>query len=183
MGAGMVDVPNASSPPRMHAPGAHRFRDIAHCLLAEVLETGPEFAAHRHPHRLRHHDAASVCHRLQARGDIHPVAVDRAIGLADHVAQVQADAKAHLPLVRHIRHGLLNLLLRRHCRGNRPAGGLERRQHRVPGHIDHAPVARLDVNAKHLARGIQRGHRGGVVSGHQARESASVGCQDRRKAV
>ena len=44
--------------------------------------------------------------RLQPGGDVHAVAIDRAVGLLDHVAQVHADAKAHAAVFGHLGSGL-----------------------------------------------------------------------------
>ena len=62
---------------------------------------GVDLPLHRIAHRIRDHDASRLGKSLEPRRYVHAVAIDRAISLLDHVAQVDADAKAHLPPVGH----------------------------------------------------------------------------------
>ena len=86
---------------RHQLEGAHRIGDVLHLLLALVVEARADLAPHRAVHRVGHGDAARFGQPLQPRGDVHAVAVHRAVRLLDHVAQVNADAKAHLAILRH----------------------------------------------------------------------------------
>ena len=52
---------------------------------------------------LGNHDAARCGDRLQARGDVDAIAVDVAVRLLDHVAEVHADAKSHPAILGHAR--------------------------------------------------------------------------------
>jgi hypothetical protein len=162
---------------------AHRVVDVLHLLLALVEEIGDHAAAHRAAHRVRHGHAARLGERLQPRGDVHAVAVDAAVGLLDHVAEMHADPKAHLPPGRRGVGGEFELLLRLDRGGHRAGGGLEHGKHGVARHVDHLPLIRLDPGAEHPARRVERSDGGMVVARHQAREPHRVRGEDGRQSL
>lgn len=71
-------------------------------------------------HHVGHHYPVWFCQRLQPRGDVDPVAVDRTVGLLYNVAKMNADSKSHSIIFRHCICGSLQCLLnpKRCC--NRP---------------------------------------------------------------
>ena len=77
----------------------HRVGNVLYRPLALVLEARRHLAANGRPHRVGNRDAARLGQPLQPRGDIHPVAIDRAVGLLDDIAEMNADAEAHPPVV------------------------------------------------------------------------------------
>ncbi len=158
-------------------------RQVLHRLFALVDKGRRHFAAHRALHRVGHRDAAGLGQRLQPGGDVHPVAIDRAVGFLDHVAQVHTDAKAQLPLVGQRAMRGLQLVLHGQSRRHRAGGGFEHGEHRVARHVDHAAVVGFDLLAKHPSRVIERGHRCPFVDGHQTRVARRIGGEDRLQAL
>ena len=77
------------------AIGSHRRGDVLDALLAEVLEGRAHALADRALDGVGDGDAARLGDALQTRGDVDAVAVDRAVALLDHVAEMDADAKLH----------------------------------------------------------------------------------------
>ena len=75
-------------PDAQHADGAG---DVLDRLRAEVVEGGGDLARHMVVGRARDGDPARLGQRLDARGDVHPVAVD-VVFLDDDVAHIDADA-------------------------------------------------------------------------------------------
>jgi hypothetical protein len=71
------------------APTLASAEGTAHALVAEV---GGDLVVHLLVHGLRHQDVSRLREPLQARGDVHAVAVDLVL-LDDHVAHVHADAR------------------------------------------------------------------------------------------
>ena len=72
------------------------------CLLANVHESDLDTPRDDALDGVRHRDATRIGESLQSRGDVDPVAVDRAVGLLDHVADVNAKAEAHAPVIRNV---------------------------------------------------------------------------------
>ena len=85
--------------------------DVLELPLAEVLEVAAELALEVVVGRARDHHAARLGELLEAGGDVHPVAVEVAVGLADHVAEVDADPEADALLFGHARLALGHALL------------------------------------------------------------------------
>lgn len=143
--------------------GAHRVGNVLHRLLAEVGEYRLDLALDGAADGLRHRNAARLGQRLQPCGDVHAVAADGAVGLADDDAQVHADAKAQAPLRRYSIGLRVDRCLDGQCCIHRTGGGLKQRQHRVAGHVDDAAVVGFELGAKYRACHVQRRHRGAVV--------------------
>ena len=164
---------------RLNAKGAHRLRQVLQRLLAEVFEPRLHAMAQRALDGFRDADAAGLGERLQPRGGVDAVAVHRAVGLLDDVAEVHADAKAHLAALLLRRGTRCQFVLHRECREDGAGGRLEHGQDGVPGHVDDPALACRDVLVEHSARAIQRLDRAGLVGRHQARIARGVGSEDR----
>ena len=85
---------------RPHPERADWFRNVLHGLFTLVLEGRSHLAAYRAAHRVRDRNAAYFGQAFEACRDVDAIAIDGAIGLLDHVAQMHADAKAHTALIR-----------------------------------------------------------------------------------
>ena len=149
--------------------------------LAQVHERDGEPVPHRALHRVRHGDSAGRGESLQAGRDVHAVAVDAAVGLLDHVAEMHPDAKAHAPIFGHRARGGLEGLLNRQCRRHCPRGRVEHREHRIARHVDDPTLAGFDLSAEDQSRGVQRGDGRALVRGHQPRVAHDVSGEDRRE--
>ena len=77
-----------------HPVGPHRPLDVLDPLLARELERQVELALEVVVGGAGDHHPAGLGQLLQAGGDVHPVAVEVAVGLEDHVAEVDADPEA-----------------------------------------------------------------------------------------
>ena len=75
--------------------------DVLQRLVAEVFSAQPELVPHLVPHGSGHADGAGVGEPLEARGDVNPLPVDP-VALDHHVAEVNADAKLHPSVGRHV---------------------------------------------------------------------------------
>ena len=158
-----------------------RSRDVLDFMFAQIVEGGRQVIAHRLLHDRRNRDTSGLCEPLQPRGNVDPIAIDRAIGLLDDVAEVHADAKSHAPIVRYPVRRRFDTLLDRQCGAHRASGGLEHRKHRITRHVDDAPLMRFDVDPEDAARSVERRDGRALVRGHQARELGRVRSQDRRQ--
>ncbi len=76
----------------------NRLCDVLDGLLANVHESDLDTPRDDALDGVRHRDATRIGESLQSRGDVYPVAVDRAVGLLDHVTDVNAKAEAHAPV-------------------------------------------------------------------------------------
>src|ERR1700730_19349875 len=72
-------------------------RDVLDALLAQIVERIGQLVADLIAPGPRNADAARLGEPLEPRGDIHAVAKD-VTALGDHVAEINADAKADAPL-------------------------------------------------------------------------------------
>ena len=84
-------------------------------------------------------DASRIGERLEARRDVHSVAVD-AIALADDVAQMDADPELHATRLGLLRRLLLQLALHLHRAGQRRHYAGKLGQEIVADRIDHPPT-------------------------------------------
>ena len=163
------------------AKGVHRLVDVLDLLLALVVEGGAHLVAHGAAHRVRHRDAAGLRERLQARRDVHAVAIDGAVGLLDDVAHVHADAKEHAALLGQ-RGGLVaERPLDREGRAHRAGGRVEDGEDRIAGHVDDASFVAFDLLAKDGARVVEGGDGRAIIGGHEAGVRRGIGGEDRRE--
>ena len=157
----------------------HRGRDVLHFLRADVGELHRQLVGDLFVHRARHADAADFGQPLETRGDVDAVAQQVAVAL-DHVADGDADAKAHLP-ARRIRHvpgtqAFLDI--------DRAAHGFDRawkfREDGVAGGIEDAAAAFGDEIVGHLPVGRQPPQRFLFVLGNQSAVAGNIGRKNRR---
>src|SRR5262249_18016733 len=71
--------------------------DVLQSLFAEILEGDGELAAHLVAHLGRDANGTGFGQSLQARSDVHAVAIEIA-ALDDHVAKTDADPQQNLPI-------------------------------------------------------------------------------------
>ena len=153
-----------------HAEDVDGARDIFRRHLAEVLEAERELVAHRVAHGAGDVNAARLRHRLQPRRDVHTVAVD-VVGVADDVADIDADAELDPSLRRHrlvpLGHAALHI--------DRAAHGIDR-----AGELDQHPIAGgLDDTAAMAGDGGIDNSPPGATSAHEAcrpHPHPSAGC-------
>src|SRR5262249_36395453 len=73
------------------------------------------------------------------------------------------------------------------CGADRAGRGIEQRQHRIAGHVDHLPVIGLDLRFEDASGGIQRRHGCTLVRFHEPRVARAVsgenGCEPLLTAV
>jgi hypothetical protein len=161
--------------------GPNRIGNVLHDLLAELVEGCRHAILHGPSHRLRYDDAARHRDRLQPSRDVDAVAVRVAAFGLDHVAEVHANPEAHPAIFRNGARRLVEGPLDRQCGGNRAGCGVEHREHRIAGHVDHAAAVGLDLVLERRPRGIERGQRRALIRFHQARIACRVGSEDRRQ--
>jgi hypothetical protein len=166
-----------------YAIGTHRLRDVLDRLRADVLKHRIDAPRHHVMHGLRHNHSTRHGQRLEPCGDVHAVAVHGAIGLFDDVANVDANAKPHSTLLRHVSGQLRQPLLYHKRAGYRSGSSPEHGQHRIARCVDYTPTVCRDVLAEDQPRGIQRGNRCFVIQRHQARVAGHVGFKDRQQPV
>ena len=164
-----------------HAEHPNRPRQILDALLAQILKHHAEPVPGLIANRARDADAAGFGELLQARGHVHAIAEDVVV-LADHVAEVEADAKADLAPRRRVavapRHTPLDLDRARH----RIRDARELDQHAIPGGLDQpAPVVgdrRID---QLQTMGLETRERARLIGFHQAAVADHVGRKDGRE--
>ncbi len=81
----------------------HGFGNVLELSLAEIADREIEPRAHLAKGVLGQADRAGFGDAYQARGDIDAVAHQIAVGLLDHIAQMNADPELDAALVRHAR--------------------------------------------------------------------------------
>ena len=115
---------------------------------------------------------------LKPGGDVHAIAVDGSVLLPDHIAQVDADAKLHAPVLGQLVVALGEFVLDfvGAVHGFDGAGKLS--QDAVAGGVDESPAVGLDALAEKCAGVIERAKGGGFVIGHQPRVAGGVGGED-----
>ena len=86
--------------PVVDAVGAHGPLDVLEAQVAERREAAVELALKVVVGRARDHHGAGISDALEAGGDVDAVAVEVAVLLADHIAEIDADAEAHAALPR-----------------------------------------------------------------------------------
>ena len=147
-------------------------------MLAGILKGGFDSIAYGSVHHVRQDDPARLRQPFQSSSDVDAIAVHRAVGLFDHVAQVHADTKAHAAVFRYGLYGCTDFLLDRERRSHRARGRLEHRQYRVTRHIDDPALVGFNLSAKYRTGSVQRRQRGTVVASHQARVTRCVCCEN-----
>jgi hypothetical protein len=126
-------------------------------------------------------DSAGLGKRLQACGDIDPVAEDVA-ALDDDVAEVDADAKPDAPLVGHFRLAVEHAALHLGGTAHRIDDARKFGQHAVASGLDDAAAMLGDLRIDQLpAVRLEAFERAFFVGAHQARIARHIGGEDRGK--
>ena len=181
--AGKVPTPVRSPQSSFASPHADRPIDvnlignILDRLIAQIDITDLGVIAHLFVHCRRDADAAGLGQPLQARGDVHTVAVD-AIAVHGDVAHVSADAELHLAVVRQVgipdtQHTLdFDRALDRFYRGRKLC------QEVVTREVGDATPMLVHQRADLFPIGGQHADRGFLVVRHQTAVTDYVGAQD-----
>ena len=160
---------------------AYRIGDILDFVKTGIGEGQVGVATHLSPGALGQHDPAMRGQALQARGDIHAVAIDGPVRVLVDVPEVDADAEVHTPRLgqRLVAAGQFRLRGDRGTHRARDTG--KDGENAIAGHIHHAAAVGRDMIAE--ARSIvgDGGNRGGLIGGHQARITGDIRDQDRRE--
>ena len=147
-------------------------------LLAGVFENGFDLALDLLVCGVAHSDAAGGRALLNARRDVHPVAVD-VVALDDHVSEVDADAEHDPPAIGHVGVALGHAALD----GNRAFHSVddarELDQGAVAHQLDDAPPIRSDgrVDERGAMR-LEPGQRTRFVGAHQPAIADDIRAQD-----
>ncbi len=117
---------------------------------------------------------------FQPGGDVDPIPVEP-FAFDDHIAQVDADAKLHLPMFRQL--GVLHfefvLNLDRAAHGIDHTGELG--QQIITGRIDHAATVLLDQRGDQCTIGGEGADGGFFIVPHEAAVAGDIGAEDRRQ--
>ena len=149
-----------------HCIGVQLAGEVLDRVLAQVFKNRRHALAQHGLHGMRHRERTRAGQAFQPRGDVDAVTVHRAVGLFDHVADMDTNAELQPAVCRgtvfsqYLLHGQRGL----HSRH----GTVKHRQHRVTGHVDDTAIERRNLLPKNCAGSVQRRHRGAIVHGHQA---------------
>jgi hypothetical protein len=88
----------------------HRLGDVLELLHANIFVSERQLLAQGIVNRLRYADATWFRQSLETCRHVHPIAVDF-IAIDDHLAEIDADAKLHLPVLGKIRVLVLECML------------------------------------------------------------------------
>ena len=80
---------------QQHPIGANRIGDVLEALLSEAGKADIHLVHRVIERRAGDANTAGLGHRLQARGDVYPIAID-VVSLDNDVAEIDADAKPDL---------------------------------------------------------------------------------------
>ena len=142
--------------------GPHRPLDVLEPLLAEGREAAVELALEVVVGGARDHDPARLGELLEPGGDVDAVAVEVAVVLADHVAEVDADAEADALLLGHLRLALRHAALDRDRAGDRVDDARELAERAVAHELDDAAAVLGDERLDQLlAVRLEPGERAG----------------------
>src|SRR5262249_953631 len=113
--------------------------DVLERLFTEVLKTDLEAAVHLTVDRGGHTDSTDVSELFHSCGNIDPFTKDIAV-LKNDVAEVDADAKFHAPVIGHISVAASHPVLNLDRTPDRIGNTLELDQHAVAGGLDDAAL-------------------------------------------
>ncbi len=151
-------------------------------MLAEEFEPQVALFLDLVENRTRKADAAGLGKRLEPRRDVHAVA-EKVVALDDHVAEVDADAKAHAPLFGQVSIADPELALGFDGAAHRLDRARELGDDAVAGAgEDPAPMVR-DQPVDDLSAGVQRADRRLLVLRHEPAVAGHVGGEDRGEAA
>jgi hypothetical protein len=161
----------------------NRARDVLQALLAAIDEGQPAAAADHGEDGFADDDSAGLGEGLQARGDVDAVAVDGAVVAMDHVAEMDADPKAHRLRPAEGRGTVSQRQLDRPGGVDTAGGKLEHGEHRITRHVDDPALSRLDVFAKDAARNVKVLDGRAFVGRHVPGKARGVGGEDRHEST
>ena len=169
-----------SRQPDLQRVDAHRLSDVLERGRAEIADRKVEPRLHLAIGVFREANCARLGDAFQPRGDVDAVAHEVAVGLLDHVAEVNADAKLDAPLFGHtgvaFNHRVLDLDRAAHRVDH--AAKLDDRP--VAGAFDDAAVVHGDGRINEIAAQRSQPRQGAVlVRAGQAAEADHVGGEDR----
>ncbi len=157
---------------------AHRLAEVLDGVLAQVDEAHVELAVHQAGDLAGDADAAGLGQALQPRGHVDPVAVD-VVAVDDDVADVDADAQADAPVLRHLGRPRAHAVLHVDGEGQRVDDAGELHQRPVAHQFDDAAVVLGDLRLDQLPPvRLQRRQRPGLVALHQPAVAGDVGGQN-----
>ena len=158
-----------------HLIRPHRARDVLDPLLAEILEAAAELALEVVVGGAGDDDAAGLRQLLEARGDVHAIAVEIAL-VGHHVAEIDADAEADALVLGDLRLALRHAALGGDGAGDRIDHAAELAERAIAHELDDAALVlgdqRLDEG---LAVGLEALERSRLVALDQARIADDVG--------
>ena len=151
-------------------------------MFARVGEIVGDFGRDIFVDVFRDHHSARRRETLQPRRHVHPITVDRAVVADDDIAEIDADAEMHPPMIVEAGVALAQRALNLDRRLDRLDDTVECRQHAVAGGIDDPPIMAFHMRGKDVAILGERGHGGALVVGHQPAVAGDVGGENCRQA-
>ncbi len=130
---------------------SHRLGDILERRRPEIGDRQVEPRSHLPIRVFREADCAGPSDALEACGDVDAVAHQIAIGLLDHVAEMNADAEFDSAVVRHAGIALDHAALNLDGAAHRIDNAAELDQSAVACALDHAPVVHSDRRIEEIA--------------------------------
>ena len=97
---------------------AYRLGDVLDCLLTLIVVVQRKFVLDMIVDRARDADTTGNREAFQSRGDVDPIAIE-SFTFHDHIAQIDANAKLHLPMFRQLGVLLFECVLNFHCAAHR----------------------------------------------------------------
>src|SRR6266536_712978 len=163
-----------------HSVRSHRPRYVLELLLAGIVKNHVQLVTDVPVRIFRNADAAGLSNRFKPRRYIHTIAED-ILAFDQHVTQIDADAKQHAPILRHVSIPLDHELLHRHGTLDGRHDGWELHQQAVSRRLDNpaASTGQERINSRPvLAESLGRA---GLIGAHQPAVSGDIGGQDGRK--
>lgn len=168
----------------LDAIGAHRPLDVLEAQVAEQREAAVELALKVVVGGARDDHGAGIGDAFEAGGDVDTVAVEVAVLLADHVAEIDADAEAYPLFLGRLRLVFCQSLLDRYRRGHRVDDTRELTQNAVASELDDPALMLGDQRFEEvLAVCLEPLECAALVALHQARIADHVASQDRCEAA
>jgi hypothetical protein len=165
--------------PHLDVIGVNRVRNIFDLLLADIGKLDGQFVRDLLVHGARNADAADRRDTFESRGDIDAVAQQVAVAL-DHVANRDADAKAHLPARRISEVARAQAFLDVDGAAHRLHRARKLGQYRIAGGIENAAPGPRDEIVHHRAIRRQAPQRFLFVLGDEPAVAGDVGSEDGR---
>ena len=163
---------------RLDAIDMDRPGDVLDAVLAQIGEADRKLLADMLAHRRADADLAGLGERLEPRRDVDAVAKD-VVALDDHVAHVDADAKADALAFVDVGIAVFHSLLHHDGAAHRIDDRGELDQEAVARGLDDAALVLGDQRIDELpAMGLERGERPFLVDAHEARVSRHVRGED-----